>query len=378
MKIAFDHQAFTLQKTGGISRYFCRLADRLTRAGNRSVNKVNVGIFAPVYRNQYLRTVPQAIVHGYGVSDYPRKTATLCVNANRFIARHLIKKWQPDIVHETYFSSKKIAPAGCAVVLTIFDMISELDLVAKGCSKQDLKTTDKYLSVARSDHVICISESTKQDLIDLFEISASKVSVVHLACDPVEDAEACTTQASNQRPYLLYVGLRGGYKNFNGLLRAISSSPNIMKEFDLIAFGGNPFNTEEQHLIKALGFGVGQIKQIGGEDAVLNRLYKKAAALVYPSIYEGFGLPPLEAMSHQCPVISSDTSSMPEIIAQAGQYFDPHSLDSMTAAIEAVVLSSSRRQELILLGMARQKQFTWERCAQETLSVYRTVAPMVQ
>ena len=378
MKIAFDHQAFTLQKTGGISRYFCRLADRLTRAGNRSVTKVNVGIFAPVYRNQYLRTLPQAIVHGYGVRDYPRKTATLCVNANRFIARHLIKKWQPDIVHETYFSSKKIAPAGCAVVLTIFDMISELDLVAKGCSKKDLKTTDKYLSVARADHVICISESTKQDLIDLFEISATKVSVVYLACDPVEDVEACTTEASNQRPYLLYVGLRGGYKNFNGLLRAISSSPNIMKEFDLIAFGGGPFNTEEQHLIKALGFGVGQVKQISGEDAVLNRLYKKAAALVYPSLFEGFGLPPLEAMSHRCPVISSDTSSMPEIIAQAGQYFDPHSLDSMAAAIEAVVLSSSRTQELMHLGMARQKQFTWERCAQETLSVYRTVAPMVQ
>jgi glycosyltransferase involved in cell wall biosynthesis len=257
-------------------------------------------------------------------------------------------------------------------------MISELDLVAKGCSKQDLKKTDKYLSVARADHVICISESTKQDLIDLFEISASKVSVVYLACDPVEDAEACATEASNQRPYLLYVGLRGGYKNFNGLLRAISSSPNIMKEFDLIAFGGSPFNTEEQHLIKTLGFGRGQVKQIGGEDAVLNRLYKKAAALVYPSIYEGFGLPPLEAMSYQCPVISSDTSSMPEIIAQAGQYFDPHTLGSMAAAIEAVVFSSSRTQELILLGMARQKQFTWERCAQETLSVYRTVAPTVQ
>jgi len=192
------------------------------------------------------------------------------------------------------------------------------------------------------------------------------------------DEDACTTEESNQRPFLLYVGLRDGYKNFKRLLRAIASSPQIMKEFDLLAFGGGAFNTAEQDLIKGLGFGVGQVKQLSGGDTVLNSLYKNAAALVYPSTYEGFGLPPLEAMSHQCPVISSDTSSMPEIIAEAGQYFDPHSIESMTCAIEAVVLSTSRTQELIKLGSARQKLFTWERCAQETLSVYLSLAPRVQ
>jgi glycosyltransferase involved in cell wall biosynthesis len=378
MKIAFDHQAFTLQKTGGVSRYFCRLADRLSVLKDSDVTKEDVGIFAPVYRNQYLREIPQSIVHGYAVSDYPLKTATICVDANRVIARHLIKKWHPDIVHETYFSSKQIAPAGCPVVLTVFDMISELDLIAKGSSKKDLRTTDKYKSVMRADHLICISQSTKKDLIDLFEISTEKVSVIHLACDPVEYEEACTTEASNQRPYLLYVGLREGYKNFKGLLRAISSSPKIMKEFDLVAFGGGAFNTAEQNLVKELGYGNDQVKQISGEDTVLNGLYKKAAALVYPSTYEGFGLPPLEAMSHKCPVISSDASSMPEIIAQAGQYFDPHSTESMTSAIESVVLSSSRTQELIQLGLARHEFFTWERCAQETLSVYRALATRVQ
>ena len=378
MKIAFDHQAFTLQKTGGISRYFCRLADRLRDSNDSGVSDVDVGIFAPLYRNQYLRELPQSIVHGYAINDYPLKTAAICVMANRLLARTSIKNWQPDIVHETYYSSKKIAPRGCPVILTVFDMISELDLLAKGYSNNDLKTTEKYKSVMRADHVVCISHSTKNDLIHLFGISAEKVSVVYLACDPAESKEACTSEGSNQRPYLLYVGLREGYKNFNGLLRAISSSSKIMKEFDLFAFGGGGFNPAEQNLIKALGFGMGQVKQINGGDAVLNSMYKKAAALVYPSTYEGFGLPPLEAMSHQCPVITSNASAMPEIIAQAGQYFDPHSIESMTAAIEAVVLSSSRTQELITTGLARYKQFTWERCAQETLSVYRAVAPMVQ
>ena len=377
MKIAFDHQAFTLQKAGGISRYFCRLAERLSQVDDQSASNINVGIFAPIYRNQYLRNVSQSIVHGYAVSDYPRKTATFCVNANRFIARHLIKNWQPDIVHETYFSSKAIAPERCPVVLTVFDLISEIDLVAKGYSKKDLKKTDKYRSVMRADHVICISESTRKDLIALFEIAADKVSVVYLACDPVMQAKADVTQEKNQRPYLLYVGLRDGYKNFNRLLSAIASSPKIKKEFDLVAFGGGAFNSDEKSLMHGLGYDVDQVKQVGGEDDVLNSLYKKAAALVYPSTYEGFGLPPLEAMSHRCPVISSKASSMPEIIGQAGQYFDPYSADSMAAAIEAVVFSSSRTQELISLGVARQKNFTWERCAQETLSVYRKVAPMV-
>ena len=378
MKIAFDHQAFTLQKTGGISRYFCRLADHLGKPSDRSPNNVSVGIFAPVYRNQYLREVPQSIVHGYAVKDYLFKTATVCVNANRLIARHLIKKWQPDIVHETNFSSKQIAPAACPVVLTVFDMISELDLIAKGCSKKDLRTTNKYKSVMRADHIICISESTKKDLIDLFEIAPEIISVIYLACDPVGRKYTCNAQLANQRPYLLYVGLRGGYKNFNGLLRAISSSPRIMKEFDLLAFGGGTFSAVEKNLIKELGYGEGQVKQFGGGDDVLDSLYTTAAALVYPSTYEGFGLPPLEAMSHQCPVISSDRSSMPEIIGQAGQYFDPQSIESMTSAVESVVFSSSRSQELIRLGLERHELFTWDRCARETLSVYRELAPLVQ
>ena len=377
MKIAFDHQAFTLQKTGGISRYFCRLADRLSQLNDESFSNVNVGIFAPVYRNQYLRQVPHSIVHGYAINDYPRKTATVCVNANRLIAKHLIKKWQPDILHETYFSSKAIAPKGCPVVLTVFDMISELELVAKGYLKNDLTKSDKYQSVMRADHIICISESTRQDLIDLFEITADKVSVVHLASDPVVQIETDIAHEKNQRPYLLYVGLRDGYKNFNRLLTAISSSPKIKKEFDLVAFGGGAFNSDEKSLIHGLGYDVGQVRQVSGGDDVLNSLYKQAAALVYPSTYEGFGLPPLEAMSHRCPVISSMASSMPEIIGKAGEYFDPYSIASMAAAIEAVVFSSTRTQELIKLGKAREKNFTWERCAKETLGIYRKVALMV-
>lgn len=378
MRIAFDHQAFTLQKTGGISRYFCRVAEELNAASKGMGKDVEVGVFAPFYRNLYLREAAKSIVHGFPVNNYPTKTATLCVYVNQLIARSLIKGWQPDIVHETYFSSNQIAPKGCPVILTVFDMISELAEVDAGANKRHLQSTVKYRSVLRADHIICISKTTKQDLIELFDVPANKVSVVHLGCDQRVISSDLSHQRINQRPFLLYVGLRDGYKNFNRLLRAISLSPQVMREFDLIAFGGPPFSKDEQSFIKELGYAANQVQHRSGGDDFLINLYQNAAAFVYPSTYEGFGLPPIEAMSHQCPVISSNTSSMPEIIGEAGQYFDPLSEESMSEAIEQVVISHSRTKELISMGNERHKLFTWGRCAQETLNIYRSLAPRIQ
>ena len=95
---------------------------------------------------------------------------------------------------------------------------------------------------------------------------------------------------------------------------------------------------------------------------------------VYPSKYEGFGIPPLEAMSLDCPVICSNTSSIPEVVGDAGEYFDPYDVDSIMSSIERVLQSSVRRAELVLLGRERCKRFSWKRCAQETLAVYRRLA----
>lgn len=396
MRIAFDHQAFCLQKTGGISRYYCRLAEELSRHVNtQSQDDVDVSIFAPLYRNQYLKQVSGNIVHGYPVINYPSKTATMSVAANGLLAKYLIKRWQPDVVHETYFSAMPTAPQSCPTVLTVFDMISELTESESGHSIDRFKFSNKYAAVKRADHVICISEQTRQDLMRLFDVPEKKVSVVYLGCDEMaikatnetqkktitESAKVATNietiqtptyyADANRRPYLLYVGLRDGYKNFDKFTRAIASSPRLKATFDVIAFGGGVFNASEQALFKELGMGEDQIRQQSGSDEILNKLYMNAAAFVYPSTYEGFGLPPLEAMAQQCPVVSSHSSSMPEVIGNAAQYFDPHSIDSMSTAIEAVVYSSLRKQELIALGKERIKLFSWQRCAENTLTVYR-------
>ena len=375
MRIAFDHQAFCLQKTGGISRYYCRLAEQLQQ--NKQADEV--GVFAPLYRNQYLLELSKNLVHGYSVKDYPAKTAGLLVKANGWLAKSQIKGWKPDLVHETYFSLNRSAPASCPVVLTVFDMIPELEAIASQAKSRTAIAqasgldSIKRTAVQRADHIICISEHTRGDLLKLYQVPAHKVSVVYLGCDPATVQNASANANRESRPYLLYVGLREGYKNFENLLLAIAQAPALQAEFDVLAFGGGTFTAAEQTLIARLGFKSNQVRQQAGNDATLNEAYQNAAAFVYPSAYEGFGLPPLEAMARNCPVISSSTSSMPEVIGSAGEYFDPQSIDCISHSIEAVVFSKDRTQELIKLGNERVKLFTWQRCAQETRTIYQSV-----
>lgn len=375
MRIAFDHQAFCLQKTGGISRYFCRLAQELDELEQQ------VGIFAPLYRNQYLKSVRKPLVHGFVVNNYPPKTAGAFVRGNAWLSSPLMRRWHPDIIHETYFSalptglthldvkSKSFTPR----VVTVFDMISEIELSTSKDADTDMRHLAKYAAVKRADHVVCISEHTRKDLLKFFGVSAEKTSVIHLGCDVPKMRAQDTLQTLHSRPYLLYVGLRSGYKNFAMLLQAIASSIEIKRDFDLIAFGGNTFTAEESQLIAQLGFHSGQVRQIVGSDLELNKLYAHAAGFVYPSTYEGFGLPPLEAMAHNCPVISSNTSSMPEVIGEAAQYFDPTSIESMRSAIAAVLYNPVRANELREMGQKRIQGFTWQQCAQKTLRLYQSL-----
>lgn len=368
MRLAFDHQAFCLQTTGGISRYFCRLAEELIKL------RQEVKVFAPLYRNQYL---PKTVVPVWGryLKKYPVKTANLLVELNGLLSRHLIDRWHPDVVHETYFSGQGSSPVNTPSILTVFDMISELEAIRDvPHAASGFKVSQKYKSVARADHVICISEHTRQDLIKLFDVPEEKTSVIHLGCDEFSLSSASNFVHSNsERPFLLYVGNRNGYKNFALFLQSVASSVKLLNDFDIVAFGGGAFNPSERLNIERLGFRQNQVRQLTGHDEVLGSLYKTARAFVYPSTYEGFGLPPIEAMAMGCPVISSNASSMPEIIGNAACFFDPTSIDDMRHAIESVVYSDSVTQDLINKGVARARLFTWQRCAQKTLEVYQTL-----
>jgi glycosyltransferase involved in cell wall biosynthesis len=376
MRLAYDHQIFCLQKAGGISRYFCKLLGQLNKL------EQTVSVFAPFYRNQYLRQIPTQWVRGCKVADYPKHCADLSVALNGFVGRRQLKAWHPELVHETYFSKIRSGSSRVPSVLTVFDMIGELGLEGVMPTQAKMKSTSKYAAVSRADHIVCISEHTRQDLIRLFEVPAEKISTIHLGCD--QDVAVLASQDLNQvtstarasfsKPYLLYVGLRKGYKNFAGLLRSVASSNRLKNTFDIIAFGGEGFTKDEHTLIGDLKFAPEQVKQVSGDDRALIRLYQQAAAFVYPSLYEGFGLPPLEAMLYECPVISSRTSSMPEVLGEAAEFFDPSQTESMSHAIERVVFFNERQQELVAKGMQRVKAFTWQACAERHMALYQSLS----
>ena len=366
IKIAYDSTIFSDQTYGGISRYFCELASRIS-----ILDGVNVKIAAPMYKNKYLPNLPKAIINGFS-SPFPQnfmafhqRAASLC------LGDIILRCISPDIIHETYCFRWPLGPRRAARVITIHDMIHE----KFKSSFPDNDQTSKYKALAahRADHIICISESTKRDVIEILGISPKKISVIHLGFDLMTNDEISLNEYfnSNKKPYILFVGNRDGYKNFQTLLKAYAASSILRQDFNLVCFGGGKFTNSELALFEELGLLENQTYQYSGDDQQLAAFYTKASVFVYPSLYEGFGIPPLEAMAHGCPVVCSNTSSIPEVVASAGVYFDPASIESMRNAIESLVSSPMLRTSIIEAGKVRLNSFSWDRCAKETLAIYK-------
>ncbi len=227
----------------------------------------------------------------------------------------------------------------------------------------------KAAAIARADHIICISEHTRRDLLATTEVDPGKVSMIHLGFSL--PAIVRPNISLTDRPYILYVGNRECYKNFQTLVRAYGDSRSLQEHCDLLAFGGGEFTTEETHTIRSMGIPSARVRQLAGSDDLLAEVYRQSLMLVFPSLYEGFGIPPLEAMSCDCPVVCSHVSSIPEVVGDAGLYFDPRSPDALRSAIERVLNDTDLRRELVESGRRRVGLFSWELCAQETLGCYR-------
>lgn len=361
--IAFDHQAFVMQSYGGISRYFTRLAQRLSH------QQVNPRIICPWHRNYYLSQISEEIHAGKFFKDFPPKTASLINLYNSYRFGRFVVDRRPKIIHQTYYASNFWLPKDIPKIITVYDMNHEL--FPEMFLSSDTTSINKRVAVERADHIICISRSTQKDLIDTYGVAENKTTVVHLASDLRETALTTSEDFSgSEKQFLLFVGQRGGYKNFGNFISAIATSKNLMADFDIICFGGGKFSAAERELIARSGFDAGQVKQLGGDDAILNKLYVSARAFVFPSTYEGFGLPILEAMSQGCPVLCSNTSSLPEVGGVAAQYFDPNDLDDIAATVERCVYSDSTLRSASTAGVERSRDFSWERCAEETFGVY--------
>jgi glycosyltransferase involved in cell wall biosynthesis len=250
-------------------------------------------------------------------------------------------------------------------VVTVHDMIHER--FRQQFPDADVSIEWKKDAVSRAAHVIAVSHNTKRDLVELLGIAPEKVTVVHhAALPPVERPPHPVGPAR----YVLFVGLRDGYKNFDLVLKAYASASSVRQDYALICCGGPRFCRAELATMAALGVG-DRVMHRSCSDLELAGHYAHASVLVYPSLYEGFGIPVLEAMAYGCPVLASDRSSIPEVAGDAALYFDPTQPEDLRTKLDRVLGDPALAGSMSEQSRANARRFSWDRTFEQTLDVYR-------
>lgn len=359
MKVAYDGLIFCRQIYGGISRYFTKIIPNISK-------KADIKIFSPLYRNKYLSEIDQKLIYGLPLKKYPRKSALIVEQVSRLLSIRPIKKFNPDLTHLTYYLNKLDSYKKNKLIITVYDMNHEL--FPELFSKYDNTKQAKENSITRANHIICISENTKLDLQRIYNVAESKISVIHLG---VQDGINVSFKRCIKDKYILYVGSRWGYKNFLNLLLAYLGSPDINSEYSLVLFGGGPLSKRELFEINSYPHvDINKIIVLEGDEDILGSLYTNAELFIYPSIYEGFGLPLLEAMRYSCPVAASNCAVFLEIGNLAVEFFDPYSPSSISNSIRKVLFSEKYSLDLINLGKINIKNYSWEKTSNLTYETY--------
>lgn len=358
MKVLYDHEIFWMQKTGGISRYFSCLIEELI---NKS--SINPLVSAPIFKNIYLRNINKKYCKGFYLENKPAFCGNLINFYNNFKTLKNILNEKPDIIHLTYYSNYLINN-NKDYVLTVYDLFHET-------FNNNNKFRPKTLALQNAKHIICISQKTKKDLINLYGIDETKISVIYLGGDHI--LRNNTELNKNLEPFLLYVGSRARtYKGFNFFLESFAKSIKLKKDLKLVIFGDETVSKQELNLIKNNKL-ENKIVFESGDDAKLLSYYKKAKAFVFPSTFEGFGLPLVEAMHSGCPVICNSIEIFKEIGSDSVEFFDYNNSDSLINSIEKVVYDSTYSSDLIKKGLNRAKKITWRHCSQLTENVYKHI-----
>jgi glycosyltransferase involved in cell wall biosynthesis len=288
-----------------------------------------------------------------------------------YFGEKLVARKGYDLLHPTYYQPYFLSELkGKPYIITVYDMIHEL--YVKDYKELNNNTVEyKKETICKANQIIAISESTKNDLLQIYGIPENKIEVIYLG-NPLEGVRSSKVEGLPQK-YILFVGSRLGYKNF---IFFVSSIERLLREntkLFLICAGGPDFSTKERMLLSKLKIG-GQVKRIKFKnDNELGYIYKNALAYVLPSLYEGFGMQALEAMSMGCPVVASKTSSIPEVCGNAAVYIDPEDARSISSGVRKVLNNQELRNDLIKLGFKQVKKFSWKKMVQETLRVYEKV-----
>lgn len=357
MRIAFDEQIFAIQDYGGISRQFAELAKQFTSHAEFDV--VLESIHAPVI-NRYLL-------------DNPNLSKVLDVWPARSewhsLARYFTRirpRLNVDIVHNTFYLPHGLAgyPKARRVV-TVHDMIPEQ--MPKTRRRLDFITLKKrYVNSAH--HVICVSNYTRDDLYRTYGDIQAPVSVVHHGVDPLFIPGAAPIESFPSR-YIIFVGNRGQYKDADVLMKAFARHSSA--DLSLVFVGGGPWTSDESRSLRALGI-EDRTFQFSLPDALMPAAYGNALLCVFPSRFEGFGLPALEAMACQTATVLARATSLPEIGGEAARYFNPGDSEDLSNVLRELLQDDNQRSELAQAGVERAKAFTWQASAAMTANVYRS------
>lgn len=363
MKVLYDYQIFRMQRYGGISRYFTNLIR--CAQGDEAV--------VPCYhsKNYYYNKLTGGYDHKYESMVFEQLNDAV----SRFLTRRRLRKGDIQIFHPTYnnlYFIKNITNQ--KVVITIHDLAVERYPQRFKDHKAFIEKREKLIEAA--DHIIAVSNNTKNEIIDYYGVSPEKVTVVYHGL-PRAFGKVKIHLRGLPEKYVLYVGRRDGNKNFERFIKAFAKLSAKDDQLYLICVGGGTFTEEEQAVLGTLGI-ERKVQQRNLNDAVLAACYQQAAFFVFPSLYEGFGIPILEAFTMKCPVLLSDIGSFREIAGEAGHYFDPRSVDSM-AALMGWAMDEAHEAELLEKvgrGYEQVTDFTLERTYLSTQAVYeRLYAP---
>lgn len=382
MRVLFDHQTFDRQRWGGISRYFVELF-----RGLRGAIEVELSL---ARTQSELRGELESLL---GVATSDRGFPETFLGGRRFPGSRqlwsLAKRTVPgleakqanlaaslarlktsgfDLFHPTYFDPYFLPALGDRpFVLTVHDFTYEE--YPQFFSPRDPVPGWKAALAARATRIIAISEHTKRDLVRFYGTDPARIDVIHHGYAPPPARAAPCARRDLPGRYVLFSGTRFAYKNWapfvTAMVRLLREDPALH-----VLCTGPAFSAEERALLASLGV-ERQVRQLRVEEAELGELYARAAAFVFPSLYEGFGFPVLEAFFHGCPAALADASSLPEVGGDAAVYFDPKDPESIAGAVSRVLGDAELRAELVRRGRERVKAFTWARTCEQTLATYQ-------
>jgi glycosyltransferase involved in cell wall biosynthesis len=365
VRIFYDHQAFSLQNNGGNSRYHFELMRHLARYSD-----VRQELFLGFHQS----AMPFQDLAGDNLRVVGWKSS-LRPGGRRFIVNEFLSnadalaRGRFDIYHPTHHRYLPLVRAR-SMVATQHDCTQEK--FAAEFRYNDRVLRYRKALFARADRIICISEASRQDLLHFYNVDPAKTCVIHHGFTRLEHSPQAAEELRRQlrRDYVLYVGSRALYKNFRGLLHAFRDA-GLQQTMDLVVLGGGPVSPVDERLISDLGLSSAMVRIPRVTDALLAEAYAGARLLAYPSLHEGFGLPPLEAMYLGCPVLVCNTASLPEVCDDAAFYYEKDEPESLQKTLLRAVQDESAHAQAITRGRQVAARFTWEKCAEQTLAVYR-------